>query len=269
MTRLKELALRFANAAMIKALAWIHGRYEHPPTYRIGKDGTAAQFEGAWFVYDASAYGATGNIDYIPDAENQTRTELFARIKDGEVFYDIGAHGGVYTITLARRFPRLAVHSFEPQPEELLENLKINDLAISNVHAVALGEHAGVVMMTTKNRSSNHVNDQGDREVSLVRLDQYVKEHSLELPNWIKIDIEGLELPALRGAENILRASKPTIIAEINHLSGRYGSTIPDFLTYMRSLGFEVHSLANGKLEPIFGDVLPYSANWNYWFLPR
>lgn len=266
MSRLKELMLRVANAWLIRALAWLHRRYEYPPTYRIGKGGTAVEFEDSWFAYRPSEYGATGNIDYVPDAENSTREALFNRINNGEVFYDIGAHGGVYTITLAKQFPDLTIHSFEPQPEELIENLRLNDLPTENVHAVAVGEHADTVMMTTNNRSSNHVSVKGERAVTLVRLDDYIVSRSLPLPNWIKIDIEGLEFPALRGAEKILRQAKPTVIAEINHLSGRYGSTVPELLSYMRSLGYTANRLHGGELVPIEGDELPYSANWNYWF---
>src|SRR5690606_9171674 len=94
---------------------------------------------------------------------------------------------------------------------------------------------------------------------------------NLPPPDWIKIDIEGLELPALRGAEALIREARPTIICEINHLSGRFGTDISDFLAYMRSLGYEVHRLDDGRLEPLptartFID-LGYSADWNFWFV--
>lgn len=268
MSRLGELTFRAANAFLIATLSGLHRRFNSQTTYKLGPEGTAALFEGSWFSYSLSQFGCTGNIDYDQSAENTTRRFLFERVKDGEVFFDIGAHGGVYTLTLLKRFPNLIVHSFEPQPEELLENLKLNSVSSERVHPVALGDQERTVKMTTKERSSNHISDVGDRSVPMIRLDDYVRDTKLPAPDWIKIDIEGMELPALRGAEVILKRSHPTIVCEINHISGRYGSKVSDLIGYLGSLGYSMHALQDGKLRAIEGDELPYSADWNYWFLP-
>ena len=267
MTRLRELAFRSVNAWLIRMLIGWHRRFDISTTYKVGREGTSALFENCWFAYHPSDFGCTGNIDYAPDAENGTRAMLFARVKAGEVFYDIGAHGGVYTLTLLQRFPWMIVHSFEPQPERLVENLALNAVSSDRVHAVALGNEAGTVRMTTNERSSNHISDGGNRLVPIVRLDDYVHEHQIPAPDWIKIDIEGMELPALRGAEQILKNSRPTIVCEINHLSGRYGSKISDLVGYLGSLGYSMYALDDGQLIPVDGEPLPVSTDWNYWFL--
>jgi FkbM family methyltransferase len=273
MNRTRELTFRVANAALIGTLGWLHRRFDVPTTYKLGRDGAAAMFEGSWFTYRPREFGCTGNIDYVPDAENATRHALFERIRGDEVFYDVGAHGGVYTITLARRFPNLQVHSFEPQPEELLANLALNGFPDDQVHPVAVGDKAGTVRMTTKQRSSNHVSDAGERSVRMVRLDDYAREKRLPAPDWIKIDIEGLELPALKGAAGLLRQSRPTIICEINRLHSRFGTTIAEFVGYMEGLGYEMHRLVDGELHAISDagsfESLGYSADWNFWFLHR
>lgn len=268
MSRLRELTFRAANASLIGAHRWLNRRFGILTTYKLGPEGASALFENCWFSYRPRDFGCTGNIDYAPDAENGTRHKLFEQLKDGQVFYDIGAHGGVYSLTLLQRFPELVVHSFEPQPEELLKNLALNAVSSDHVHAVALGDHKGTVKMTTRERSSNHISDRGDRSVPIVRLDDYVRENCLPAPDWIKIDIEGMELPALRGAAQTLKKSRPTIICEINHISGRYGSKISDLVGYLGSLGYSIHALEKGKLKPATGNTLPYSADWNYWFLP-
>lgn len=268
MSRFRQLSYRAANAFLIRSLCALHRRFQSPTTYKLSPQGAAALFEDCWFSYSARQFGCTGNIDYDQCAENTTRHFLFERVKDGEVFYDIGAHGGVYTLTLIKRFPDLIVHSFEPQPEELLENLMLNSLPGERVHAVALGDHERTVKMTTKKRSSNHISDDGDRAVPMIRLDDYVRDRKLPAPDWIKIDIEGMELPALRGAEQTLKRSHPTIICEINHISGRYGSKVSDLIDFLNSLGYSIHALADGELKHIDGDELPHSADRNYWFLP-
>ena len=271
MNRVGQLTFRTANAALIGALRWLHGSYDVPTTYRVSKVGAAALFEGAWFSYHPREFGCTGNIDLEPYAENATRAAMFSRIRDGQVIYDIGAHGGVYTITLRNRFPNVQVYSFEPQPEDLLANLRLNDLSTRNVHEVAVGAATGVVKMTTGRRSSNHVAKTGDREVPMVVLDEYIKEKDLPDPNWIKIDIEGLEYPALKGAQKILRRARPTVICEINHLLGRFGTTVPDFLSYMGMLGYSAYRLGDERLEQVTNahDLasLGKSADDNFWFI--
>lgn len=269
MTRFRELAFRTSNAFLIGALQWLHRRFDISTTYKLGPDGASALFENCWFTYNLGEFGCTGNIDYAPDAENSTRRTLFARLKAGDVFYDVGAHGGVYSLTLLQHFPEMTVHSFEPQPERLLENFKLNAVDPDRVHAVALGDQEGTVRMTTKERSSNHISDQGDRLVPIVRLDDYVRSNQLPAPDWIKIDIEGMELPALRGAEQILKNAHPTIICEINHLSGRYGSNVSDLIGYLGSLGYSMYALKDSELSAVQGEPLPNSADWNYWFLAR
>lgn len=273
MSRFREYFVRVSTAALIGSLSWLQRTFHVPTTYRVGSDGAAALFEGSWFTYSPRQFGSTGNIDYMPEAENATRRALFDRVRDGDVIYDIGAHGGVYTITLMRRFPSARIISFEPQPEDLIGNLKLNGLPTDGVQAVAVGAEAGTVRMTTGERSSNHVSAKGDRAVPIVRIDDYVAEKGLPAPNWIKIDIEGLELPALKGAEGLIRRSRPTIICEINHLHDRFGTTVPVFVGWMRSLGYEIHKLADGGLQPIAGEVdfsaLGYSADWNFWFIPQ
>lgn len=271
MSRLRELTFRVANSLLIRGLTWLHRRFAIVATYRVGRDGCAASFEGSWFSYNPRHFGCTGNIDYAPDAENTTRRALFGRIAGGQVFYDIGAHGGVYTITLRRRFPDLVVHSFEAQPEALLVNLRLNGMPIDHVHAVAVGPEPGTVRMTSSRRSSNHVSATGDRAVRMVRLDDYVREYDLPPPDWIKIDIEGFELPALRGAERLLLEARPTVICEINHLFGRFGTTIPELLGYMGSLGYAVHRLVDDRLERVSDasglEELGHSADRNFWFV--
>lgn len=273
MSRFREYFVRTANAGLIGALGWLHRAFDVQTTYRVGPDGAAALFEDSWFTYSPRQFGSTGNIDYVPEAENETRRALFDRVREGDVIYDIGAHGGVYTITLMRRFPAARIISFEPQPEDLIANLKLNGLSTDGVQAVAVGSKAGTVRMTTGARSSNHVSDKGDRDVPIVRIDDYAAAKGLPAPDWIKIDIEGLELPALQGAERLIREGQPTIICEINHLHDRFGTTVPDFVEWMRSLGYEIHKLTDGQLQPIEGDVdfpaLGYSADWNFWFIPR
>ena len=273
MKSLREMSLRVINAGLIALFSAVQRAYANEAIYKLSKDGAAANFEGSWFTYHPSEFGATGNVDFVPEAEDATRRAICSRLKGDETFYDIGAHGGIYTITLQKQFPQLNLHSFEPQPDDLLRNLQLNDLSGARVHKVAVGQNSGTVMMTTKARSSNHVSEYGNKQVPMVRLDDYIEKHEIASPDWIKIDIEGLELAALRGAEKLLRESKPVVICEINHLFDRYGTTIAEFIEFMNSVGLYAHSLIENELTPVIKASslaeLGYSADNNFWFVPR
>jgi FkbM family methyltransferase len=273
MSRFRELAFRLGNGVLLGALAALHRRFGVGTVYQVGPGGVAAVFEGQKFTYSQRNFGCTGNLDWAGTAEDHTRAAFFAEAAPGDVFYDIGAHGGLYTLTyLAHRGG--TVHSFEPQPEELLVNLRLNGQPTDRVHAVALGDRAGTVRMTTRERSSNHVDAvAGEREVPIVRLDDYGREHALPNPRWIKIDIEGMELPALRGAEALLRRAQPVVICEINQLFDRFGTTLPSFFDFMAGVGYDLWRLHQRCLLPVARcdslKELGVSDDQNYWWIPR
>ena len=132
--------------------------------------------------------------------------------------------------------------------------------------------------MTTTFRSSNHIgteDEPGDREVPIVRLDDYVASSALPAPTWIKIDIEGMELPALRGAEKALRSSMPVVIGEINHLLTRFGAGLQNLTAYMDSFGYDFFRLdGKGKLIRVSLPCsnlaeLGCSSDNNFWFVPQ
>ena len=273
MSRAREMVFRVGNGVLLRALGALHRRFGVGTVYEVGRDRIAALFEGQRFVYSPHDFGCTGNLDWVGGAEDETRAALFAELSPGDVFYDIGAHGGVYTLTYLAHCEGGQVHAFEPMPEELIENLRLNGRGIECVHAVALGDSSGSVRMTTRQRSSNHIDAAGERAVPMVRIDDYAAEHGLPDPRWIKIDIEGMELPALRGAEKLLRRAQPVVICEINALFNRFGTTLPAFFDTMASLGYGLWRLQDQHLRPVArcdsSAALGHSANDNYWWVPQ
>jgi FkbM family methyltransferase len=218
--------------------------------------GTGASYEdedGIRHVYDFAKFGAAGNIDSGGTTEALTRRALIKLLPENSVFYDIGAHQGLYSMFVMRRRPDVEVHSFEPQSDHLLESLELNRLPNVNVHTVAVGDKEGIIGMTVSQRSSNHVVTDGEKaeiSVPIVRLDAYCSARHVAAPDVIKIDIEGLEFQALRGARELLKASTPLIIAEINHCFHRYQD---DFRAAMRELapaGYGIFANDNGAFQP-------------------
>lgn len=147
-------------------------------------------------------------------------------LNSGSVFVDIGANIGlmsVFSSILVQESGK--IFSFEPNPatyDILKKNIELNNL--SNINAEPLG--IGSVKKTTKiydqwdsGRGSasmikpEHVTNSYDVEV--VTLSDYFNDFQNDI-DVIKIDIEGYELEALRGAEKIIREKLPVLIIEIS-----------------------------------------------------
>jgi len=140
----------------------------------------------------------------------------------GDRFVDGGANVGVFTLLAASR-PGVEVWAYEPAPVafgRLRENIDLNDLGAC-VHArnVALGETRGTASLTTGLDTTNHIvfgssAASVSRPVDVVALDDELEgDDRVAL---VKLDLEGHETHALRGATAMLDKSHPALIVEAN-----------------------------------------------------
>jgi FkbM family methyltransferase len=138
---------------------------------------------------------------------------------------DIGAHVGLWSRVMSLDFER--VTAFEPcsaHIECFVRNLADYDNV--TLHECALDEKARTVNMiaTSDNSGNTHVatNGQGGEEVTAVPLDSF----ALEQVDFIKIDVEGYELPVILGGEQTIRQQTPFIVIEQKPgLHNRYGNS--------------------------------------------
>ncbi|MGO9931309.1 MAG: FkbM family methyltransferase [Steroidobacteraceae bacterium] len=242
----------------------------------VGPKTAFFEYEGIRFIYHFPEFGVAGNIDATGVAEPCTRAKLHQLLAPKMIFYDVGAHEGLFTLDVGKRFPSVKVHAFEPLPEVLLQNLELNQIEYVNVHAVAVGNLSGETSITVNQRSSNYISKNGARKVPMVTLDTMVSERNVEPPDVIKLDVEGYELHALWGSETLLREYQPLVITEINHCILRYHANLKPFLEYMSRLGYKLYSLSNDHLGAVpltpsleRLDELPGSDESNYWWVPE
>ena len=129
---------------------------------------------------------------------------------------DVGTWWGPWTAALARRCP--SVHSFEPQPQ-LADQLRRWVPSNVVVHEAAVGDEPGRATLYRpdglpgSDGLASLRSDVGDDEVEVrvVRLD----DQELGDVGFIKIDVEGYELPALRGAADLLDEHRPRLMLEV------------------------------------------------------
>jgi FkbM family methyltransferase len=192
-------------------------------------------------------------------------------LEPGDVVIDIGANMGWYSL-LAERLASAPVDifAFEPDPENfglLTENLALNASALVTPVQQALAETTGELQLhkykdTNLGRHSLLPINTGETvSVATVALDDFWASRGLgnRVPRFIKIDVEGYELPALRGARGVL-ARCPLILAEYSPTYMRAGGIRPgDLVEFLTSLGFQPFALKDDALEPVDAATLPDS----------
>lgn len=149
--------------------------------------------------------GATGNI-YSGLQEFSDMGFMLHYARSGDVFFDVGANVGVYTILLAK-VCGARTYAFEPDLPSLARlerNVELNEIAdVVTIFPFAVGEASGTARFSIGLDVLNHLVEDGDadsREVTLVRLDDYVGLR----PTIIKIDVEGYEDAVIAGATGVV-----------------------------------------------------------------
>ena len=87
-------------------------------------------------------------------------------------------------------------------------------------------------------------------DISVKRLDAYIKEHNLKNITLIKIDVEGFEFPVLKGLKNFLAETKqkPTILCEINpRVCPLLRYHLKELFAYMKGFGYMSCNYLNYK----------------------
>lgn len=156
--------------------------------------------------------------------------KLLLRLRlDACVVYDVGAHTGAYTLFFSRRVgPAGKVVAFEPQPRSfaiLERNVAYNRVANVCALPYALGDRAATRrlfalpgMPTTASLAPEAGTPlrycAGAARVE--RLDSLIESLALPPPDFIKIDVEGMELDVLNGAQQTLARRRPRLLIEIH-----------------------------------------------------
>lgn len=185
-------------------------------------------FYGKWLLLDQNCW-KTLYLRYEPDTVRILRENL----RRGQTFWDVGANYGLMSLFVASIVgPTGNVVSFEPAPESY--KLLTRNIAFSpNIEArpYAVGNEDGMVTMSVQGSStgsslvkkvvelsqSYHDVPILEASVPIYRLDTLVEQIAFK-PDVIKIDIEGFEVEALRGAQMMLEEIRPTLIIEIHPL---------------------------------------------------
>jgi FkbM family methyltransferase len=165
------------------------------------------------------------------DAEERFLRQLSL---EGSRIYDVGAFRGVTTLFFARNArPTGHVVAFEPHPRScrcIRRHLDLNGIANVTLRNVAVGAAAGELELigpqggdgTTSGNAAiqrltaDRASHTERRSVPVVSIDDEVCSYDLSVPDFIKIDVEGMELDVLRGMRETIARWRPRLFVEIH-----------------------------------------------------
>jgi FkbM family methyltransferase len=187
-------------------------------------------------------------LDTLRNGFEPHMVKLFKLVAAGsDVILDIGANIGC-TAILFGGLSR-TVHAFEPSAttfELLRRNLARAGLTNVVLHNIGLGANAGDFTLTfaPSNRAGGFVSNLTQASAGHIvenivvrRLDDVVPTLGVPRVDFIKIDVEGFEGHVLRGAPDLLAASRPTVVLELNHwcLNAFQRTSVPEFFDQLRA----------------------------------
>ena len=152
---------------------------------------------------------------------------LWSKITKNEgIFFDIGAHTGLYTIVGLISNPENLLISIEPSfinLGRLLSNLRLNNLFKNNSQFLgAASNFSGESFFSTHTDQTfmskgGKITTSGEK-INVIKLDDIIINDKKKI-NGIKIDTEGEDYNVLLGAENIIEKFKPEIIIETREIN--------------------------------------------------
>jgi len=154
--------------------------------------------------------------------EPYVSNHLFNQLKPGDVFCDVGANLGLYSLPASKFVgPRGKVLAFEASSRNanlLMRSGRANLLNNINVFPLALSDSNGSVLSPVFLHTSNKIllseDNQTWRDVEVipvVKLDNFLEDQKIDV---MKIDVDGFEYRVLRGAINTIRNCLPKIYME-------------------------------------------------------
>jgi len=145
-------------------------------------------------------------------------SKRFRNLIKNKDFIDGGAFIGDSALVFEKFYQPKKIYAFEPGQEifnAMLKTIQMNNLKRVIPIKKGLGEKEEILKFELKS-SCSHVTEKGDQTIEIISIDDFVSKNNLNL-GLIKMDIEGFEFNALKGAEKSIKIFKPILLISIYH----------------------------------------------------
>jgi FkbM family methyltransferase len=147
--------------------------------------------------------------------EYEKQRLISREVRPNSVFWDIGANVGFYSLLASKLVRSGKVFAFEPVPrnlEYLRKHVVLNRVTNVEVLPIAVSDKDGISSFRVEQTGlMGHLSGEGNTTVSTAALDTLVEEGKVLPPDYVKMDIEGAELLALRGASRTFQRFRPVL----------------------------------------------------------
>ncbi len=193
-------------------------------------------------------------------------TKIFQNLlRPGDIFMDIGANVGVYTLQAASRVePSGHVYAFEPIDanfRRLNYNVQMNRLKNVTLNRLALSDASGTLRLFVgdhSNTGTSSISRSGNwsglfEEVETTTVDEFITNNSIQDVRLVKIDVEGSELKVIQGMKEFISADNPPyLLVEID--SRRLesaGTSSKELVAFLTELKYEPFLITKSGLKPV------------------
>jgi FkbM family methyltransferase len=201
------------------------------------------------------------------DFKAKDRDRLYSLVKKGDVIFDVGTNIGETLLNFARLTGNEGhVYGFEPDDENyrnVQKNISLNNFSNTHVFKQAVSDKKETVklfVVEPHNRGMNRILEPGEEHgeqfivLETTMLDSIVQENDIKRLDLMKIDIEGYEMHALRGAVDTLKRYKPALFIEVGYTRLLSHKTSPnELIIFLENLGYTIyHSGTDERITPSY-----------------
>jgi FkbM family methyltransferase len=240
-----------------RVVRWLCRRVLPPLAYPVIR----GPLRGARFILGAAAGEGGGASVYVNRVEPAQTEALLRLLKPGQIFFDVGANVGYYTLLASRVVgPSGRVLAFEPVPRNvsyLHRHVALNGADNVSLIPIACSDRSALeAFVAGPNWATGRLMDpqprppEGRVEYAVtVAIDEIVRKSGL-VPDVLKIDVEGAEERVLKGAEKTLTTARPSVFLSVHSEALRSACT-----AYLVGLGYAEPALCaepEGDTELLF-----------------
>lgn len=262
--------LRQGKLKQVLRWKWWRYRIEHKGSLKV-----TLQQDVRMYLYSNDKLS---ELIYFNDFERNERDFLNAYLRPGDIYIDVGANIGLFTIIAARLVGENGkVIAFEPARktyQRLLENVRLNDY--KNVFCIrkAISNSSEQMELIKADGGFDAWNSLGSPSagtsfesevIQTTTLDSFVNENGLlGQITMIKIDVEGWEKRVILGAKDLLsRRDAPVLQVEFTDCNAQAaGSSCGELYESITSLGYKCF-----LYDPINRTIIPEGLRSSYPYL--
>lgn len=227
-------------------------------------------------------------VDNDNDSDFETNGEAdFARsrLAGASIAFDVGAAKGLWTQIALAADPNVTIHCFEPTSRRFKilidrnfgERVVLNNFGLGDSAGTAeifYGASGGSNSLFPQRFNGSPYAEEDVETVTISTLDTYCRERNIDWVDFVKMDIEGYEMAAIRGAEQMLRAGKIGVIQfEYSYVFLDAKTSLMQLMQYVQGVNpaYEFHKIYpdGPRLVPTYEHTLDNFKTQNWAIIKR